>query len=69
MDLPQDALACRCLIRQIVDKANAAIPLELQFTRSDGAKVKLGDLFQSEQAGDSVVGLFFLPESVQSDAG
>lgn len=30
---------------EITPKPNAAIPLDLAFTRSDGAKIKLGDLF------------------------
>jgi protein SCO1 len=45
MDLPPDGPALPIPNPEIVDKANAAIPLELQFTRSDGAKLKLGDLF------------------------
>ncbi len=34
---------------EIVNKANAAIPMNLEFTRSDGATVKLGDLFDQKK--------------------
>ena len=53
----------------IVEKSNAAVPLDLEFARWDGREVKLGEVFGQGRAGGVVAGIFFVSEFVRVGAG